>query len=66
MLEAPLATITRVAEALLELGKVVLFHTASPIPATITAIYGEVIVCPKPMRSEHVVIRLADLIEQGG
>jgi len=51
-----------IAEALLESGKVVLFHTASSVPAEITGRFGEVVVCPKPMLSEQVVHRLAGLI----
>lgn len=53
-----------IASALLERGKVVVFHTASPVPAEIIDRYGEMVVCPKPMASDHVVLRLASLIQR--
>jgi hypothetical protein len=54
--------ISPIAEVLLGRGVVVVFHSASPIPRRIVDRYGDVIVCPKPMLSEHVVRRLADLV----
>ena len=51
-----------VAAALLERGKVVIFHTASPVPLEIIRRYGEPTVCPKPMHPQLVVRRLADIV----
>ena len=58
--------IAPIAAALLERGKAVVFHTASPIPDQIATRFGEVITCPKPMQSDHVVLRLAALINRRG
>jgi DNA-binding NtrC family response regulator len=57
---APIAT------ALLDRGKVVVFHTASPVPPEIVARQSPIVVCPKPMVAATVVIRLAGLISAGG
>jgi DNA-binding NarL/FixJ family response regulator len=54
-----------IAAVLLEKGKVVVFHTASPVPAEIVDRFGVPVVCPKPMQSGQVIIRLARLIENG-
>jgi DNA-binding response OmpR family regulator len=54
-----------IAAVLLEQGKVVIFHTASPVPADILERFGVVVVCPKPMLSDQVVTRLARLIADG-
>ncbi len=51
-----------IATALIERGTVVVFHTASPVPAEIIAGPGPVVVCPKPMEAQSVVRRLASLI----
>jgi DNA-binding NarL/FixJ family response regulator len=51
-----------IAAVLLEQGKVVVFHTASPVPAEIVDRFGAPIICPKPMQSRHVITRLARLI----
>ncbi len=51
-----------VAAALLEKGKVVIFHTASPVPPEIVHRYGEPTICPKPMHPQLVVRRLADIV----
>ncbi|HEY1448824.1 MAG TPA: hypothetical protein VGF33_09825 [Caulobacteraceae bacterium] len=56
--------VTPIAAALLEHRKVVVFHTASRVPAAITERFGEVVVCPKPMPSDQVVIRLAMMLER--
>jgi DNA-binding NarL/FixJ family response regulator len=55
-----------IARALLERGKVVVFHTASPIPDEIVTRPDQIVVCPKPMGAETVVTRLAGLISAGG
>ncbi len=54
--------IAPIAAALLEQGKIVVFHTASPVPDEIIKRFGVPVVCQKPMLSEHVVTRLARLI----
>lgn len=54
-----------IAASLLEQGAVVVFHTASPVPAAILARHGPVVVCPKPMEPERVVQKLAWLINPG-
>ena len=54
--------IAPIAAALLEQGKKVVFHTASPVPFEIIERFGVPVVCQKPMLSEHVVTRLALLI----
>jgi DNA-binding LytR/AlgR family response regulator len=51
-----------IAAALLEQGKAVVFHTASPVPAEIARRVGALVVCAKPMLSAQVVTRLAGLI----
>jgi DNA-binding NarL/FixJ family response regulator len=54
------------AAALLERRKPIVFYTASSIPAEITARYGKMKVCGKPMPSEQLVLRLARLFEHVG
>jgi len=54
--------VSPIAEVLLERGVAVVFHSASPVPREITERYGDVVVCPKPMLSDHVVYRLAVLM----
>ena len=51
-----------IAAVLLEQGKAVVFHTASPVPAEIVDRFGVPVICPKPMQSDQVIIRLARLI----
>jgi DNA-binding response OmpR family regulator len=51
-----------IARALLERGRVIVFHTASPVPEEIVPGPVRVAVCPKPMDAETVVSRLATLI----
>ena len=55
--------ITPLAHMLLEGGAAVVFHSASPIPAEITARHGPMIHCMKPMVSDHVVARLVEVLE---
>jgi DNA-binding NtrC family response regulator len=54
--------VSPIADVLLERGAAVVFHSASPVPREITERYSDVVVCPKPMPSEHVVYRLAVLM----
>lgn len=54
--------VSPIAAVLLEEGKSVVFHTASPVPDEIVDRFGVPIVCPKPTQSDHVVTRLARLI----
>lgn len=56
--------IAPIAAVLLEQGKIVVFHTASPVPDEILERFGIPVVCPKPMQSTHVVTRLTHLIEE--
>jgi DNA-binding response OmpR family regulator len=51
-----------IAAALLEQGKAVVFHTASPVPDEIVDRFGVPVVCQKPMPSNQVITRLARLI----
>jgi DNA-binding NarL/FixJ family response regulator len=57
--------IAPIAAALLELGKMVIFHTASPVPDEIVERFGVPVVCQKPMHSNHVVTCLARLFADG-
>ena len=57
--------VSPIAAALLERGAVVVFHSASPVPKAIIDRYGDVVLCPKPMLSNHVVRALADLLSSG-
>ena len=50
------------AKTLLERGKVIILHSASPAPEGIVATPGRVSFCPKPMGAALVVTRLAELI----
>jgi DNA-binding response OmpR family regulator len=50
------------AKTLLERGKVIVLHSASPAPEGIVATPGRVSFCPKPMGAALVVTRLAELI----
>jgi AmiR/NasT family two-component response regulator len=50
--------VTPLAHALLDGGATVVFHSASPIPAAITARHGAMAYCLKPTVSDHVVARL--------
>ncbi len=54
--------VSPMAHLLLERGVVVVFHSASPVPREITDRHGDVVICPKPMQSDHVVYRLAVLM----
>ena len=54
-----------IAAVLLEQGKSVVFHTASPVPDEIVDRFGVPVVCPKPMESILVITRLARLIGDG-
>ena len=54
--------VTPLALRLFERGVILLFHSASSIPAEITQRCGKVCTCPKPMASNHVVRHLAALI----
>lgn len=54
--------VTPIAIILIERGIVVVFHTATGVPQEITARYGDLPVCKKPIASHHVVRRLADLM----
>lgn len=54
--------VSPLAEALLERGVAVVFHSASPVPTEFTERYGNVVLCPKPMQSDLVVYKLAVLI----
>ena len=56
--------VTPLAVALLEESAIVLFHTASPIPLELTARFGDLARCEKPMASERVILRLAGLLRQ--
>jgi DNA-binding response OmpR family regulator len=58
--------VSPIAHTLLERGVVVLFHSASPVPREIIDRHGEVVICPKPMQSDHVVYRLAALMDDRG
>lgn len=58
--------ISPLAHVLLERGVVVVFHSASPVPEEIIARHGEVVLCPKPMQSEHVIYKLAVLMRPLG
>ncbi len=51
--------VTPIAMALLDRGKSVVFHSASDIPAEVTARHGKVPICRKPMRPDLVVWHLA-------
>jgi DNA-binding response OmpR family regulator len=57
--------IAPIAAILLEQGKAVVFHTASPVPDEIIARFGVPVVCSKPMQVGHVIIRLAALLGAG-
>ena len=50
--------VTPLAHVLLDGGANIVFHTASPIPAEITARHGPVQCCMKPMVSDLVVAHL--------
>jgi DNA-binding NarL/FixJ family response regulator len=50
--------VTPLAHALLGGGATVVFHSASPIPAAITARWGAMAYCLKPTVSDTVVARL--------
>jgi response regulator of citrate/malate metabolism len=52
--------VTPLAHALLDGGATVVFHSASPIPAEITARHGAMAYCIKPTVSDRVVARLVD------
>jgi DNA-binding response OmpR family regulator len=54
--------VSPIAELLLQRGVVVVFHSASPVPRGIINRYDDVVVCPKPMQSDHVVYNLAVLM----
>ena len=54
--------VTPIAEVLLQRGLVVVFHSASPVPKTISERFGDVVLCPKPMQSDLVVFQLAALM----
>jgi DNA-binding response OmpR family regulator len=54
--------ISPIARILLEQRKAVVFHTASAVPDEIIQRFGAVVVCPKPMQSMLVIIRLASAI----
>jgi DNA-binding NtrC family response regulator len=58
--------VSPIAATLLERGVVVVFHSASPAPKAIIDRYGKVVVCAKPMPSDHVVHTLAHLISGPG
>jgi DNA-binding NarL/FixJ family response regulator len=55
--------ITPLAHTLLEGGAAVVFHSASPIPAEITARHGPMVHCMKPMVSDRVVARLIEVLK---
>lgn len=56
--------VTPIANVLLDRGKVVLFHTATGIPAHIVERHGQLPVCLKPAPPEHVVQKLAELLSR--
>lgn len=56
--------VTPLAHLLFERGVVVVFHTASPVPAEITRRHGNVPLCRKPMVSDQVVRHVAALMRQ--
>ena len=51
-----------IAAMLLEQGKAVVFHTASPVPDEIISRFGVPVVCPKPGPFDRVITNLARLI----
>ena len=57
---APIATL------LLERGRAIVFHSASPVPAEVVDRFGAPVVCPKPMPSDLVATHLARLLRRGG
>ncbi len=56
--------VTPVALHLLEHKKVVVFHTASDIPAEVVRRHGELPLCKKPMLAERVILHLARTLGQ--